>query len=91
MYKHHVSDHSKAGSETTLPAPQGTVTLRESCKPHRSVIVSTDRWRPGKQHSCQEDETLPRLAEEWLGQFFQASSCLDIGFSLNWRWKYSAR
>lgn len=25
-------------------------------------------------------------AEEQFGQLFQASSCLKVGFSLNWRW-----
>lgn len=61
-----------------------------SCSLHRSVIVGAGRWVAGKC-SGWEDLVLPGLEEEWFWQFFQASSCFKIGFSLKWRWKYLAR
>ena len=53
------------------------------------------RWRVG---ACEAGRILwwrgqfpPGLEGEWFGQFFQASLCLKIGFSLEQRWKYLAR
>lgn len=64
----------------------------ESCgRTGRSLLALVGGCLWSRQNTLVERTVPPRLEGEWFGQFFQASLCLKIGFSLEQRWKYLAR